>query len=321
MGQRTLVLGYKGMVGSAIVRQLFKRSDTKLLLASRAELDLMDKTAVHAFMQDQKPDQVYFAAAKVGGIHANNIYPAEFITDNLIIQANVIQTSFQAGVRKLLFLGSSCIYPQLAKQPMGEDCLLTGKLEPTNEPYAIAKIAGIKMCESYNRQYNVDYRCVMPTNLYGANDNFHPQNSHVIPTMMRRFHEAKVKGEKKVLVWGSGKPKREFLHVDDMASACIHMMNLPHAEFIAKQTSEMCSHINVGTGRDVTIAELATMMARIVGFEGDIEFDTSKPDGTPRKLLDVSRARSLGWESSVALEPGLGMTYEWFLEHFHELRS
>ncbi len=321
MGQRTLVLGYKGMVGSAIVRQLSKRSDTTLLLASRAELDLMDKTAVHAFMQDQKPDQVYFAAAKVGGIHANNTYPAEFITDNLIIQANVIQTSFQAGVRKLLFLGSSCIYPQLAKQPMGEDCLLTGKLEPTNEPYAIAKIAGIKMCESYNRQYNVDYRCVMPTNLYGANDNFHPQNSHVIPTMMRRFHEAKVKGEKKVLVWGSGKPKREFLHVDDMASACIHMMNLPHAEFIAKQTSEMCSHINVGTGRDVTIAELATMMARIVGFEGDIEFDTSKPDGTPRKLLDVSRARSLGWESSVALEPGLGMTYEWFLEHFHELRS
>ncbi len=321
MGQRTLVLGYKGMVGSAIVRQLSKRSDTTLLLASRAELDLMDKTAVHAFMQDQKPDQVYFAAAKVGGIHANNTYPAEFITDNLIIQANVIQTSFQAGVRKLLFLGSSCIYPQLAKQPMGEDCLLTGKLEPTNEPYAIAKIAGIKMCESYNRQYNVDYRCVMPTNLYGANDNFHPQNSHVIPTMMRRFHEAKVKGEMKVLVWGSGKPKREFLHVDDMASACIHVMNLPHAEFIAKQTSEMCSHINVGTGRDVTIAELATMMARIVGFEGDIEFDTSKPDGTPRKLLDVSRARSLGWESSVALEPGLGMTYEWFLEHFHELRS
>ena len=295
MGQRTLVLGYKGMVGSAIVRQLSKRSDTTLLLASRAELDLMDKTAVNAFMQDQKPDQVYFAAAKVGGIHANNTYPAEFITDNLIIQANVIQTSFQAGVRKLLFLGSSCIYPQLAKQPMGEDCLLTGKLEPTNEPYAIAKIAGIKMCESYNRQYNVDYRCVMPTNLYGANDNFHPQNSHVIPTMMRRFHEAKVKGEKKVLVWGSGKPKREFLHVDDMASACIHVMNLPHAEFIAKQTSEMCSHINVGTGRDVTIAELATMMARIVEFEGDIEFDTSKPDGTPRKLLDVSRARSLGW--------------------------
>ena len=321
MGQRTLVLGYKGMVGSAIVRQLSKRSDTTLLLASRAELDLMDKTAVNAFMQDQKPDQVYFAAAKVGGIHANNTYPAEFITDNLIIQANVIQTSFQAGVRKLLFLGSSCIYPQLAKQPMGEDCLLTGKLEPTNEPYAIAKIAGIKMCESYNRQYNVDYRCVMPTNLYGANDNFHPQNSHVIPTMMRRFHEAKVKGEKKVLVWGSGKPKREFLHVDDMASACIHVMNLPHAEFIAKQTSEMCSHINVGTGRDVTIAELATMMARIVGFEGDIEFDTSKPDGTPRKLLDVSRARSLGWESSVALESGLGMTYKWFLEHFHELRS
>ena len=321
MGQRTLVLGYKGMVGSAIVRQLSKRSDTTLLLASRAELDLMDKTAVHAFMQDQKPDQVYFAAAKVGCIHANNTYPAEFITDNLIIQANVIQTSFHAGVRKLLFLGSSCIYPQLAKQPMGEDCLLTGKLEPTNEPYAIAKIAGIKMCESYNRQYNVDYRCVMPTNLYGANDNFHPQNSHVIPTMMRRFHEAKVKGEMKVLVWGSGKPKREFLHVDDMASACIHVMNLPHAKFIAKQTSEMCSHINVGTGRDVTIAELATMMARIVGFEGDIEFDTSKPDGTPQKLLDVSRARSLGWESSVALEHGLGMTYEWFLEHFHELRS
>lgn len=321
MGTRTLVLGYKGMVGSAIVRQLSKRSDTTLLFASRSELDLMDNTAVKAFMKDQKPDQVYFAAAKVGGIYANNTYPAEFITDNIVMQANVIKTSYQAGVRKLLFLGSSCIYPQLAKQPMSEDCLLTGKLEPTNEPYAIAKIAGIKMCESYNRQYEVDFRSVMPTNLYGENDNFHPQNSHVIPTLMRRFHEAKVKGAPKVLVWGSGKPKREFLHVDDMASACIYVMNLPHTKFISNQPSDMCSHINVGTGRDVTIEELAKIMARIVGFEGDIEFDISKPDGAPQKLLDVSRARSLGWESSVELEHGLGMTYEWFLEHLHELRS
>jgi len=321
MATRILVAGHRGMVGSAIVRQLSKQLDATLLLAPRSELDLVDGAVVQAYMQLHKPDQVYFAAAKVGGIHANKTYPAEFITDNLVIQSNVIQAAYKAGVKKLLFLGSSCIYPQLAKQPMREDCLLTGTLEPTNEPYAIAKIAGIKMCESYNRQYGVDYRCVMPTNLYGENDNFHPQNSHVIPAMMRRFHEAKLAGSEKVVVWGTGKPMREFLYVDDMAAACIHVMNLPDDEFVSAVPNPMCSHINVGTGRDVTIEELANTMAKVVGFEGDIEFDTSKPDGTPRKLMDVSRLGSLGWEHSVELEQGLGMTYEWFLSNVNELRS
>jgi GDP-L-fucose synthase len=315
MATRILVAGHMGMVGSAIVRQLSKQSDVILLLAPRSELDLTDGVAVQSHMQLHKPDQVYLAAAKVGGIHANNSYPAEFIADNLAIQSNVIQAAYNAGVKKLLFLGSSCIYPQLAKQPMNEDCLLTGTLEPTNEPYAIAKIAGIKMCD------DVDYRCVMPTNLYGENDNFHPQNSHVIPAMMRRFHEAKLTGSEKVVVWGTGKPMREFLHVDDMAAACIHVMNLPYDNFVAAVPNPMCSHINVGTGRDVTIAELANTMARVVGFEGDIEFDISKPDGTPRKLMDVSRLGSLGWAYSVELEQGLEMTYEWFLGNVDELRS
>ena len=246
---------------------------------------------------------------------------AEFIADNLAIQSNVIQAAYCTGVQKLLFLGSSCIYPQSAKQPMNEDCLLTGKLEPTNEPYAIAKIAGIKMCESYNRQYGVDYRCVMPTNLYGENDNFHPQNSHVIPAIMRRFHEAKLSGSANVIVWGTGQPMREFLYVDDMAAACVHVMNLSHDKFVAAVPDPMCSHINVGTGRDITIAELAATMAKVVCFEGNIEFDTSKPDGTPRKLMDVSRLGSLGWEYSVELEQGLSMTYEWFSEHICELRE
>jgi len=320
MATRIFVAGHLGMVGSAIVRQLSKQLDVILLLASRSELDLTDGAAVQAYMQLHKPDKVCLAAAKVGGIHANNTYPAEFIAVNLAIQSNIIQSAFRVGVKKLLFLGSSCIYPQLAKQPMSEDCLLTGTLEPTNEPYAIAKIAGIKMCESYNRQYGVDYRCVMPTNLYGENDNFHPQNSHVIPAMMRRFHEAKIADLEKVVVWGTGKPMREFLHVDDMAAACVHVMNLPHDEFVAAVPNPMCSHINVGTGRDVTIAELATTMARVVGFDGVIEFDTSKPDGTPRKLMDVSRLGSLGWAYSVELEQGLGMTYEWFLNNVDELR-
>ncbi len=321
MATRIYVSGHLGMVGSAIVRQLSKQADVILLLAPRSELDLTDSAAVQGYMQLHKPDQVYLAAAKVGGIHANHTYPAEFIADNLAIQSNVIQAAYNTRVKKLLFLGSSCIYPQLAKQPMKEDCLLTGKLEPTNEPYAIAKIAGIKMCESYNRQYGVDYRCVMPTNLYGENDNFHPQNSHVIPAMMRRFHEAKLSGSEKVVVWGTGKPMREFLHVDDMAAACVHVMNFPHDKFVAAVPNPMCSHINVGTGRDVTIAELANTMARVVGYEGGIEFDTSKPDGTPRKLMDVSRLGSLGWEYSVELEQGLGMTYEWFLGHLDELRG
>ena len=320
MATRILVAGCRGMVGSAIVRQLVKQSDIELLLPSRVELDLLDTNAVHIYMQNNKPDQVYFAAAKVGGIHANNTYPAEFITDNLVIQSNVIQACYRAGVRKLLFLGSSCIYPQLATQPMSEDSLLNGKLEPTNEPYAIAKIAGIKMCESYNRQYGMDYRCVMPTNLYGQNDNFHSQNSHVIPAMMRRFHDAKLADTAKVVVWGSGKPMREFLHVDDLAVACLHVMNLPRAKFLAEASEPRCSHINVGTGRDVTISELANIMARVVGFDGDIEFDMSKPDGPPRKLLDVSLVRSLGWESSVALEHGLELTYQWFLDNLDHLR-
>ena len=321
MTTRIFVAGHMGMVGSAIVRQLSKDSDVTLLLASRGQLDLRDSVAVHAFMQLNKPDQVYFAAARVGGIHANNIYPAEFITDNLVIQSNVIQAAYEAGVHKLLFLGSSCIYPQLANQPMSEDCLLTGPLEPTNEPYAVAKVAGIKMCESYNRQYGLDYRCVMPTNLYGKNDNFHPQNSHVIPAMMSRFHEAKIISARRVVVWGTGAAMREFLHVDDLAAACVHVMNLSGSEFSAGVPNPMCSHINVGTGRDVRIAELANTMARVVGFEGDIEFDTSKPDGTPRKLLDVSLLSSLGWQYSVELEQGLGMTYQWFLDNLDELRS
>ena len=321
MATRVFVAGHRGMVGSAIVRQLSKDSDVIFLLASRSELDLRDYAAVDEFMQQHKPDQVYFAAARVGGIHANNTYPAEFIIDNLVIQTNVIQAAYSAGVHKLLFLGSSCIYPQLAKQPITEDSLLTGTLEPTNEPYAIAKIAGIKMCESYNRQYGVDYRSVMPTNLYGDNDNFHPLNAHVIPAMMQRFHKAKRAGAKKVVVWGTGKPRREFLHVSDMAAGSIYVMNLPHPELIAAVPNAMCSHINMGTGRDVTIAELANTMARVVGFKGHIEFDVSKPDGTPRKLLNVSRLSSLGWQYTVDLEQGLEMTYDWFLENLAALRG
>jgi len=321
MAIRIFVAGHGGMVGSAIVRELSKNPDVKLLLVSRTELDLTDGPAVKNFMQQKKPDQVYLAAAKVGGIRANKDFPAEFITDNLAIQSNIIQAAYEIGVHKLLFLGSSCIYPQFAKQPMNENCLLTGTLEPTNEPYAIAKIAGIKMCESYNRQNGVDYRCVMPTSLYGENDNFHPQNSHVIPALMQRFHKAKLEDAKKVIVWGSGKPMREFLYVGDMASACIHMMNLPHAEFIASVSNPMCSHVNVGTGRDVSIAELANTIARVVGFNGDIEFNLSKLDGMPRKLMDVNLIRSLGWEYSVDLEQGLGITYEWFLENLDKLRG
>jgi len=320
MKKRIFVAGHMGMVGSAIVRELSKDPDVLLILASHLELDLMNSSDVKAFFEIHKPDQVYLAAAKVGGIHANNTYPAEFIVNNLIIQSNVIQAAFAAGIRKLLFLGSSCIYPQHANQPMREDYLLTGSLEPTNEPYAIAKIAGIKMCESYNRQYGVDYRCVMPTNLYGQNDNFHLQNSHVIPAMLRRFHEAKLDGKKKVKVWGTGKPMREFLYVDDMASACIYVMNLTHTQFVAKVPNPMCSHINVGTGYDLSIAELANTISRIVGFHGEVEYDILKPDGAPRKLLDVSRLRSLGWKYSVELEQGLMITYEWFLDNLEELR-
>jgi len=321
MSTRVFVVGHRGMVGSAIVRQLHKLPGVVLVLASRSELDLMDDQAVYAYMQIHKPDQVYFAAAKVGGIHANNTYPAEFITNNLIIQNNVIKAAHAAGVHKLLFLGSSCIYPQLAKQPICEDYLLTGKLEPTNEPYAIAKIAGIKMCESYNRQYGVDYRSVMPTNLYGENDNFHPQNSHVIPAMMRRFHEAKLASAQKVVVWGTGKPMREFLYVDDMAAACLHVMSLPAVKFSEHIPDQRNSHINVGTGKDVSIRELSELIAKTVGFEGKLVFDVSKPDGARRKVLNVERLAGLGWRYTTDLEQGLLYTYQWFLKNQSTLRD
>ena len=319
--KKIFVAGHRGMVGSAIVRQLEQRGDVELLLAGRDELDLSDSVAVEQWFAVNKPDEVYLAAAKVGGIHANNTYPADFIAVNLQIQNNVIGSAYRSGVRKLLFLGSSCIYPKMADQPIQETSLLTGQLESTNEPYAIAKIAGIKMCESYNRQYGVDYRSVMPTNLYGENDNFHPQNSHVIPAMMRRFHEAEVNGDAQVVVWGTGKPMREFLHVDDMAAACLHVMDLPKQEFDKAVPDAMCSHINVGTGVDCTIRELAETMAAVVGFEGELVFDTSKPDGTPRKLLSVERLKALGWEYSVSLRDGLSLTYEWFLENESGLRE
>ncbi len=317
---RVFVAGHNGMVGSAIARQLKQRSNIELILRSSAELDLTNQQAVQEFFAKEKIHQVYLAAAKVGGIVANNTYPAEFIYKNLMIEANVIHSAFKSGVKKLLFLGSSCIYPKHAEQPMKEETLLTGLLEPTNEPYAIAKIAGIKLCESYNRQYGVDYRSVMPTNLYGPNDNFHPENSHVIPALIRRFHEAKENGEKEVTVWGSGKPMREFLYVDDMASASIHVMELDNNTY-QQCTDPMLSHINVGTGIDCTIRELAETVAKVTGFTGNVVFDTSKPDGTPRKLLDVSRLSRLGWQATTPLENGLGKAYEWFLANQTAIRQ
>lgn len=318
--QRIFIAGHNGMVGSALVRQLKKQPDIQLIVRSRNELNLLDQHAVQEFFKAESIDQVYLAAAKVGGIHANNQYPAEFIYENLMIEANIIHAAHLAGVQKLLFLGSSCIYPKMAAQPMTEAALLTGTLEPTNEPYAIAKIAGIKLCESYNRQYGRDYRSVMPTNLYGENDNFHPENSHVIPAMMRRFHEAKLANASQVVVWGSGKPMREFLHVNDMAAASVHVMNLDNAIYQAN-TQPMLSHINVGTGLDCTIRELAETMQKVVGFEGELVFDISKPDGTPRKLMDVSRLKALGWQASISLKDGLAITYEWFLRHQECLRG
>jgi len=318
--QRIFVAGHKGMVGSALVRQLENNANVELITRSRAELNLLDQAAVQDFFKQENIEQVYLAAAKVGGIHANNTYPAEFIYENLMIEANIIHSAHMAGVQKLLFLGSSCIYPKMAEQPMKEDALLTGTLEPTNEPYAIAKIAGIKLCESYNRQYDRDYRSAMPTNLYGQNDNFHPENSHVIPAMMRRFHEAKEAGASEVVVWGSGRPMREFLHVDDMAAASVYVMNLDDVAYQAN-TEAMLSHINVGTGVDCTIRELAETMKRVVGFDGKLVFDTSKLDGTPRKLMDVSRLKALGWQADIPLEAGLQQTYQWFLAHQDQLRS
>ncbi|MEL4300480.1 GDP-L-fucose synthase [Shewanella xiamenensis] len=314
------VAGHRGMVGSAIVRQLLRKNDVNVLTRTRDELDLLDLTAVRHFFTTEKIDQVYLAAAKVGGIIANNTYPAEFIYENLTIQNNIIHSAHLAGVQDLLFLGSSCIYPKFADQPMAESALLTGTLEPTNEPYAIAKIAGIKMCESYNRQHGRNYRSVMPTNLYGENDNFHPENSHVIPALLRRFHEAKLNGDSQVVAWGSGKPMREFLHVDDMAAASIYVMNLAQEVYDAN-TEPMLSHINVGTGVDCTIRELVETVAKVVGFKGKIVFDASKPDGAPRKLMDVSRLKSLGWQASVALEQGLLATYEWFLVNQDNFRK
>lgn len=314
------VAGHRGMVGSAIVRQLRLQNDVNVVTRGRDELDLLDQVAVRDFFATQNIHQVYLAAAKVGGIVANNTYPAEFIFENLTIQNNIIHSAHLAGVQELLFLGSSCIYPKLAPQPMTEQALLTGTLEPTNEPYAIAKIAGIKMCESYNRQYGRNYRSVMPTNLYGENDNFHPENSHVIPALLRRFHEAKLNGDPQVVAWGSGTPMREFLHVDDMAAASIYVMNLDQATY-DDNTQPMLSHINVGTGIDCTIRELVETVAKVVGFKGEIVFDATKPDGAPRKLMDVSRLRALGWQASIALEKGLQATYQWFLANQDNFRK
>ncbi len=313
------VAGHRGMVGSAIVRELHRRGYPMPVTAGRAELDLTDQAAVRDFFGSRRIDAVVLAAAKVGGIHANNTYPADFIHENLVMQCNVIDAAHRAGVQRLLFLGSSCIYPRLAPQPMREDALLTGTLEPTNEPYAIAKIAGIKLCESYNRQHGRDYRSVMPTNLYGPGDNFHPQNSHVIPALLRRFHEAAQRGDDEVVVWGSGTPMREFLHVDDMAAASVHVMELPPAVY-REHTQPMLGHINVGTGVDCTIRELAETVARVTGFRGRIGWDASKPDGTPRKLMDVSRLAALGWRATIGLEDGLRDAYRWFLAHHAEAR-
>lgn len=313
------VAGHRGMVGSAIVRRLEALGRHRLITASHAELDLCDQRQVGQFFGDHRIDHVVLAAAKVGGIHANDHYPADFIYENLMIEANVIHAAHSAGIQRLLFLGSSCIYPRLAPQPMREEALLTGTLEPTNEPYAIAKIAGIKLCESHNRQHGRDYRSVMPTNLYGPNDNFHPDNSHVIPALLRRFHEATLAQAGEVLVWGSGRPKREFLHVDDMAAASVHVMMLDETVYRA-HTQPMMSHINVGTGVDCTIRDLAETVARVTGFQGRVVFDANKPDGAPRKLLDVSRLRALGWQAGIGLEDGLRDAYRWFVEHRAEAR-
>ncbi|QKM64031.1 GDP-fucose synthetase [Polynucleobacter tropicus] len=317
--QKIYVAGHRGMVGSAIVRHLQAKGYKNIISRTHAELDLTNQAAVKAFFEREKPDQVYFAAAKVGGIHANNVYSAEFIYQNLMMEANVIHQAFEADVKRLLFLGSSCIYPKMAPQPMNEDVLLTGKLEPTNEPYAIAKIAGIKLCESYNRQYGqshgIDYRSVMPTNLYGPGDNYHPENSHVLPALIRRFHEAKINDASEVVIWGSGLPMREFLYVDDMAAASIFVMQLDK-NIYDQQTSPMQSHINVGFGEDLTIARLAEIIAKVVGYRGSIGYDSSKPDGTPRKLMDSGRLARLGWQAKVGLEDGIKLAYADFLKNY-----
>ena len=314
------VAGHQGMVGSAIMRQLIGQSFNNIVTQSHSELDLLQQDQVMAFFNNEKPDVVIIAAAKVGGIHANNTYPAEFIYENLMMECNLINSAHQHGCSDLLFLGSSCIYPRDAAQPMAESALLTGTLEATNEPYALAKIAGIKLCESYNRQYGTHYRSAMPTNLYGPGDNFHSENSHVIPALMRRIHEAKLNESKSVSIWGSGDAMREFLHVDDMAAACLHVMQMDEATYL-ENTEPMLSHINVGTGIDVTIRDLAETLAEVVGFNGELAFDSSKPDGTPRKLLDVGRLNALGWQAGTMLRQGLEQTYEWFLAHQDNFRQ
>jgi len=305
------IAGHRGLVGSAIVRQLKNRGFTNLLMRTHKELDLTNQAQVQTFFKQEKPDYVILAAGKVGGIHANNTYPADFIYKNIMIEANVVNSAYENKVKRLLFLGSTCIYPKAVEQPMREDALLTGVLEPTNEPYALAKIAGIKLCESYNRQHGTDFRSVMPTNLYGINDNFHPENSHVIPALMRRFHEAKVNNDAEVVIWGTGKAMREFLYVDDMAEASLFVLELDEKTYQAN-TKPMLSHINVGTGKDVTIREMAETMKEVVGFKGGLSFDTTKPDGAPRKLIDVSRLSNMGWKYNIDLEDGLKKTYNWY---------
>lgn len=318
--KKVFVAGHQGMVGKAITQCLECRGYTSIITADRSQVDLTRQNQVEEFMRDNHVDQIYIAAAKVGGILANNTYPADFLYDNLMIAANVISAAHRSDISRLLFLGSSCIYPKIAEQPMTEETLLTGPLEPTNEPYAIAKIAGIKLCESYNRQYGRDYRSVMPTNLYGPNDNFHPENSHVIPALLRRFHEAKQRNDRDVIIWGSGNQRREFIYVEDMAAACVHVMELEQSIYKA-HTSSLMSHVNVGSGVDCSIRELAYTVARVVGFEGELIFDVDKPDGAPRKLLDVSRLQSMGWRADVTLEDGLYMTYRWFVENQGNYRT
>ncbi len=312
LNDKIYIAGHRGLVGSAIVRQLVAQGFTNLIMSTHKELDLTNQAEVQAFFQKERPDYVILAAAKVGGIHANNTYPADFIYQNIMIEANVINSAYESKVKRLLFLGSTCIYPKAVEQPMREDALLTDVLEPTNEPYALAKIAGIKLCESYNRQHDTDFRSVMPTNLYGINDNFHPENSHVIPALMRRFHEAKVNNNAEVVVWGTGKVMREFLYVDDMAEASLFVLELDKKTY-QDNTQSMLSHINIGTGKDITIREMAQTMKKVVGFKGRIIFDITKPDGAPRKLIDIFRLSNMGWKYNIDLKEGLTTTYEWYL--------